>query len=182
MALTRLQEDLLQEFKEERRMIVNQIELFDPLASSMRRPAAQRLFSKGALIFLELFVWLAFFGTIALGFLLKKLFPYYVLGQLQARATEAGIGRYNADALYWGVIGLIAGAALLWLIIARMIRRIRLKNDILHLAGSRIKTLVGQHLERKAAIDAIEQRHFLEIPATDVNRNVNEVENPGYDG
>src|SRR4051812_16191366 len=122
MALTRLQEDLLQEFKEERRMISSQLELFDPLATSMRRPAAQRLLSKGLLIFLELLIWLAFLGTIAMGILLKKLYPYYVLGQVQAKATESGIGRYNADALYWGVIGIIAGVAILWLIIAGMIR------------------------------------------------------------
>ena len=35
---------------------------------------------------------------------------------------------------------------------------------MLDLAGKNIKDLVGQHLNRKAAIDAIEQRHFLELP------------------
>lgn len=179
MALTRLQEDLLQEFKEERRMINGQIELFDPLADSMRRPVAQRLLNKSLLVVLELLIWLALFGTIILALFLKKLYPFYVLSQVKAKATESGIGRYNADALYWGIIGIIGVCAVLWLIIARMIRRIRQKNDILHLAGSRIKTLVGQHLQRKAAIDAIEQRHFAEIPG-DGKRDVNTVENPGY--
>jgi hypothetical protein len=48
------------------------------------------------------------------------------------------------------------------------------------MAGARIKTLVGQHLQRKAAIDAIEQRHFNELPV-DYKTDVNAIPNPGYD-
>ncbi len=40
-------------------------------------------------------------------------------------------------------------------------REIRLKNDILNHAGKDIKQIVGQHLERKAALETIEQRHLL---------------------
>jgi hypothetical protein len=73
--------------------------------------------------------------------------------------------------------------ALLFYVMARIIRRIRLKNDVLDLAGRNIKELMGQHLQRKAAIDAIEQRHFLELPQYEdgikVN-NVNSIPNPGY--
>jgi hypothetical protein len=62
-------------------------------------------------------------------------------------------------------------------------RSIRQKNNILHFAGKHIKTLVSQHLKRKANIQALEQRHFMDQPITMPHEvKVNEVPNPGYDG
>jgi hypothetical protein len=65
-----------------------------------------------------------------------------------------------------------------------MAREIRLKNDILHVAGKDIKIIVGQHLERKAALSTIEQRHMLgmsEVMQVTPNKvNVNEVVNAAY--
>jgi hypothetical protein len=89
----------------------------------------------------------------------------------------------HVQMLRWGVYALIILAAILFAIIARSLARIRRKNDVLHLAGSRIKTLVGQHLDRKAAIEALEQKHFHELPpeALPPVTDVNEVRNPGYD-
>ena len=181
MASNKLQDDLLQEFREEKRMITNQIELFDPLAASLRKPAARRLAAKGLLIFTELICWLAILATIAFGIFLNKLYPFYILFQLNRKEYGKTLGPNNVHMLQWSVYGMIAFAAFLLFLLARTLRRIRLKNDVLGIAGRDIKLLVGQHLSRKAAIDAIEQRHFTELPLP-VRQDINDIPNPGYEG
>lgn len=181
MALSRLQEDLLQEFQEEKKHISAQLELFDPLAASLRQPAARRLLHKGLLIFLEIIAYAVFAAGIAVIVFYRKLFPLYVLGNLYDKGLER-FSAYETKSFFWLVMSLIGSISILFLVVARLLRRIRLKNDILNLAGKHIKTLVGQHLQRKAAIDSIEQRHFTELPQIPVSySNVNTVPNPGYD-
>lgn len=177
MATSKLQDDLLNEFREEKRLINNQIEIFDPLGISLRKPAAQRLASKGLIVFGELLCWLAALGCIAFAVFLNKLYPFYLLFQLRNPEHARTLGAHNVQMLQWCFYGLIALTALLFLFLARTLARIRQKNAILNLAGRHMKTLVGQHLTRKAAIDAIEQRHFMEMPQPE---HVNEVPNPGY--
>jgi hypothetical protein len=182
MALSRLQDDLLQEFREEKKLISAQLELFDPLAASLRQPAARRLVNKGLLIFIEILAYLLSAGSVAVVIFMNKLFPLYVLDALRRKGLEH-YDRYETDSFFWLVAGLIVFTGLLLFIIARIVRRVRLKNNVLHLAGKHIKTLVGQHLHRKAAIDSIEQRHFTELPDIQpVATGVNTVPNPGYDG
>lgn len=180
MALNKLQDDLLQEFREERKLIGQQIELFDPLALSLRKPAARRLAAKGLLIFGEVLCWAGILATIAFGIFLNRLYPFFILFQLRRDEFSKTLGSSNVQILQWSVYAIIAVAGLFLLFLARALRRIRQKNDILNLAGKHIKTLVGQHLERKAAIDAIAQRHFMDMPEP-IRTGVNEVPNPGYD-
>jgi len=183
MALSRLQDDLLQEFREERKLISGQLELFDPLAASRYKPAAKRLLNKGLLIFFEIITYLLFLCSIAVVIFMNRLFPLYVLDAVRRKGLEP-FPRYETDSFFWLVTGLIIFTGIQFFIIARIIRRIRLKNDILNLAGKHIKTLVGQHLTRKAAIDSIEQRHFTELP--DIQpapaTGIHSVPNPGYNG
>lgn len=186
MAQTRLQDDLLQEFREEKRMVNAQIDLFDPLGVSLRRPAAQRLAGKSMIILGELICWLAIPALGVLAFFLPKLFPTNILFQLNREEFASKLGAQNIQWLHWNIYGFIAVMALLFLLLARALRKIRLKNDVLNIAGRSIKSLVGQHLERKAAIDAIEQRHFTELPSAPMDSVVvvkpNEIANPGWDG
>jgi hypothetical protein len=53
---------------------------------------------------------------------------------------------------------------MLFLIIARLVHAIRLKNNTLVLAKQTVKTLVASQLKRKASMDATDQRHFSELP------------------
>jgi hypothetical protein len=186
MALTRLQDDLLQEFREEKRLITGQIEIFNPLAMSLRKPAAQRLAASGALIFGEVLCWLAAPACIAAAVFLKKLYPFYKMFEVRHVAAPQPIGTISGNTmepLQWAVYIMFGLLAVLFIVVANMLGRIRRKNAVLNLAGKHIKTLVGQHLNRKAAIDAIEQRHFLEMPvANPVPHGVNEVPNPAYEG
>ena len=183
MGLTRLQDDLLMDFKEQKVLIYEQIELFDPLGDQLSKPAARRLVDKGVLIFTEVLCYALSLGSIAFAVFLDKLYPFYILSQLRFRPEYSNLGWKNSLYLNIGVYILIGIIALLFYIVARCMRHLRLKNDILNFAGKQIKTLVGQHLKRKAAIEAIEQRHFEELPAfpydTPVMR-VNDVPNPGY--
>jgi hypothetical protein len=180
MATTRLQDDLLHQFREEKRMIQSQLEDFEPLAVSLRKPAAQRLVRKGLIVLGEILCWALFLGAIAACVFLQKLLPFRLLFQLKQPEHAAGFDSQNVSLLRWSVYGLISLCGVTFLLLARALGSIRQKNDILSMAGSRIKVLVGQHLQRKASIDAIEQRHFNELPAHNT-RDVNAIPNPGYD-
>ena len=205
MSLTTLKDDLLHEFREERVMISDQIELLDPLATSLRKPAAQRLLSSGTLIMTEFICYVISLGGVAFMAFMHKIMPFNVLGQMFYNSSlRNGIGASNLFYLILGIYWLAAIGVVLIFVIGRMAREIRLKNDILNMAGKDIKTIVGQHLERKAALDTIEQRHMLASGVspnnntksvtdgvtttysnpgiTQVKRSVNEVINPGFAG
>lgn len=166
-------------------MIYEQVELLDPLGTSLRKPAAQRLASKGGLIFAEIICYLLAVGIIAFLFFMHKIYPFYILADLRNKSEFRSLGWLNIEVFTVAIYAIITIMAIMFYGFARAARAFRLKNDILNLAGKNIKEIVGQHLKRKAAIDAIEQRHFLELPnhhlEEGVRVNVNEVPNPGYD-
>jgi hypothetical protein len=185
MSLTTLKDDLLQEFREERIMINEQIELLDPLATSLRRPAAQRLLSSGTLIVTEFSCYIISLGGIAfLGFM-HLIYPFSTLSTIFYNPELRNrIGAPNLTYLILSVYGLATVSVALVFILGRMAREIRLKNDILNIAGKDVKTIVGQHLERKAALDTIEQRHMLGMssvnPVIRHKVEVNQVTNAAY--
>jgi len=187
MSRFNLQDDLLQEFKAERKMINEQVLLLDPLATSLRKPAAQRMLSTGALVLFELLCYVLTLGTIAFMIFMNKIYPFYIMSDVLYNSKYRDeIGILNITYLNLAIYGLAGLSALLFFIIARMARRIRLKNEIINMAGKDIKVIVGEHLNRKAAISAIEQRHFIELPGFNdmggsIVTNINDVPNPGYD-
>jgi len=200
MSLTTLKDDLLNEFREERIMINEQIEILDPLATSLRRPAAQRLLSSSTLILTEFSCYVVSVGGIAFISLMHRIYPFSLLGDAFYNSEIRNkIGGPNLLYLILGIYGIAAISVILIFIIGRTAREIRMKNDILSLAGKDIKTIVGQHLERKAALDTIEQRHMLGLSgigqpagnntvavpstpfrATPVNTPLSEIRNPGF--
>lgn len=185
MSLTTLKDDLLAEFREERIMIAEQLELLDPLATSLRKPAAQRLLSSGTLIITEFSCYILSLGGIAFTALLHRIYPFSILNKAFYNAELRNkIGGPNLTLLIAAIYALAIISVVFVFVIGRMAREIRLKNDILNIAGKDIKVIVGQHLERKAAMRTIEQRHMLglsgisQVPNAKVN--VNEVVNAGY--
>lgn len=168
MSTSRLHDDLLQGFQEEKKLIREQLDIFDPLAVSLRRPVAQRLLSKGLLIFYEILCYLLGVAMILLIVFMNRIYPFHLLHVLRSRDEFTDrLGIADMNNLFLCVAGLLVIIALLFFILARLVRRVRLKNDVLNLAGKHIKTLVGQHLKRKAVLDSIEQRHFQELPGDD---------------
>jgi hypothetical protein len=183
MALTRLHDDLLLDFKAQKALIYEQIELIDPLGEQLSKPAARRLVDKGVLIFTEVACYVMAAASVAFAFFLDKIYPFYILEEIRFRGKYADLGWQNTMMLQFAVYGLIAAIALAFYLIARCVRQMRLKNDILNFAGKQIKLVLAQHLRRKAAIEAIEQRHFEELPAFPYDQpvmRVNDVPNPGY--
>lgn len=177
---TRLQDDLLHEFREEQRMIQSQIDEFQPLAMSLRKPAAQRLASSSLILLGELLCWLLFLAAIVACIFLNRLYPFNLLFELDSPGVIPQFAAHDVQLLRLCVYGSLALCGISFLLLARSLARIRLKNSILNMAGGRIKTLVGQHLERKAAINAVAQRHFGELPTLD-SPDLNTIPNPGYD-
>lgn len=185
MSLTTLKEDLLAEFREERIMITDQLEMLDPLATSLRKPAAQRLLSSSTLFITEFSCYIVSLGGIAFAALMHRIYPFSLLHQaFYNPELRHSLGVPNITLLIAAIYGLVAIAVVTVFVIARMAREIRLKNDILQHASRDIKTITGQHLERKAAINAIEQRHLLGmsevIQMSKPKDNVTEVVNAAY--
>lgn len=165
-------------------MIYDQVELLDPLATSLRKPAAQRLISKGALIFSEILCYLLAAGVIAFMFFIEKIYPFYILADIKHKSEFRSLGILNIQAFSFAIYAIIAIVAILFYALARTSRAIRQKNTILNLAGKNIKIVIGQHLERKASIDTILQRHFDELPNDHLEEEegvaINDIPNPGY--
>jgi hypothetical protein len=186
MSLTRLQEDLLQEFKEEKQTINNQLEIFEPLAENLRKPAAQRLVSQGTLIIFEVICYVLCGGAIALAVLMNKVYPFSVWDYIHYRGQLPDVPEGNptmADMQNFTIVlhVLLGLAGLLFLIIARLLSSVRRKNFIINSVGKDIKTLVGQHLVRKATIKSIEERHFLNNTFDEEGKtDVNSIPNPGF--
>jgi hypothetical protein len=182
MSLTRLQEDLLNDFREQKQIILQQIDLFDPLATSLRKPAAQRLASKTGLVIAETFCYLLCLGAFAFTIFMNLIYPFTSLINIHYIKSVTDLtAMKEAEYFSIAVHCMAAFTGVLFFILARMTRRIRLKNNILSLAGKNMKELVGQHLKRKATIESIEQRHFLELPSIPEPTGVNAVANPGFD-
>jgi hypothetical protein len=176
-----LNDDLLRDFKEQKEMIYQQIELFDPLGTQLRQPAAVRLVSKGALITAEIICYLLAAGSIAFAVFMNRIYPFYILSEIRTDKSYSNLGWQNIEYFNLAIYGLVGISTILFYLIGRCMRQIRLKNDILHVAGKNMKELVAQHLKRKAAIEIIEQRHFVELPPLPYEvADVNKVPNPGY--
>lgn len=187
MALTTLKDDLLQEFREECIMIREQMEMLDPLGTSLRKPAAQRLISTSTLIITEILCYVLFMGGIAFMVMMPQIYPFSVGSTIYHTAEISNkLGNPNVNNFLLAGYGITGLTVIMFLVLARMARTIRLKNEILNQAGKDIKVIIGMHLERVAAIDTLEQRHMLNVsgislPADKKKVSVNEVSNPGYD-
>jgi hypothetical protein len=155
-----LQDDLLKEFREEKELIDRQLALLDPLAVSLRKPIAARLLNSFVLLVLEGLCWLAMSATITFCVVRDKIYPFHILARLRVKGGALGFAPSEIDALYYVIVVVAVLICLLLFIIARNLSKLRRKNAILQLAGVQIKSLVGEQLERKAAIEAIDQRHF----------------------
>lgn len=185
MSLTRLQDDLLHDFKEQKAVIEQQLEVFDPMGMELAKPAARRLVSKSILIITEILCYLLSLGSIAFAVFLTKLYPFYILEEIKVKPEYSKLGNMTVSLFNLSIYAMIGLMALLFFLLGMAVNSIRRKNDILHFAGKHIKTLVSQHLKRRAAIETIEQRHFMEMPVVTPAAEpvkVNEVPNPGYEG
>src|SRR4051812_33276490 len=79
MALTTLKDDLLQEFREECIMINDQMEMLDPLGTSLRMPAAQKLLSNTTLALAEFSCYIISLGGIAFIAMLHRIYPFTLI-------------------------------------------------------------------------------------------------------
>ncbi len=162
MSHTTLKEDLLAEFREERVMINEQIEILDPMATSLRQPAAKSLLSSSTLVITEYICYFLSLGIIAFIFLMHRIYPFSLLSNIfYTPEIRNSIGASNVIYLMCAIYAIIVFGSILLFCIGRIVREIRLKNDILEVVGRDVKVIVGMHLERKAALDTIEQRHML---------------------
>ncbi len=186
MALTTLKDDLMQEFREERVMIKEQLEILDPLGTALRKPAAQRLISSTTLVLTEIVFYLLFVGIIGFAFVIHKFPPFSVIKDINnSPEISSKIGAQQLHDFIWTGYCFLAICAVICFTIGRMARIIRQKNEILYQASKDIKIIIGLHLERKAAIDTIEQRHLLDLSGiakpNKLKLNINDITNPGYD-
>src|SRR5580704_15621582 len=121
MALTTLKDDLLHEFREERIMINEQIELLDPLATSLRKPAAQRLLSSSTLIITEITCYITSLGGIAFMAFMHKIYPFVMLEQIFYNAQyRVNLGSENLLYFILGIYGLVLIGVILIFIIGRL--------------------------------------------------------------
>ncbi len=165
MTNSRLHEDLIKDFQDQKRSIKAQIDLIDPLASTLHKPAYRRFLNSGLSVFLEILLWIAAAGLILYAIFYARLPPFYMLKRLITLGmNQSDFTDLELNSLAWSVQGLIILIAVLLVIISRMLARIRAKNAMLHLSAKNMKQLVEAQLKRKSAIESIEQRYIAELP------------------
>jgi hypothetical protein len=164
MITKRLHDDLVLEFKENKRMIYEQLELLDPLGVALLKPSASKTAPKFILIIIEIFMYVLALGFFALPFLFEYIYFFEFIEKLYNRTRSIGLNPGVIRYAYWGTISLVVLFGVLFLIIARLVHAIRLKNNTLVLAKQTVKTIVATQLKRKASMDATDQRHFSELP------------------
>lgn len=165
MSLVSLKDDLLQEFREEKVMITEQIELLDPLVAALNKPAARHMLGSGTLIIAEIACYIVTAGGLAFTLLMHTIYPFSILREVFYNPElRYKVGAMDLTYLTLAVYALSALAVIFAFVLGRTAREIRLKNEILYQAGKDVKVMIGQHLERKAIIDTIEQRHMLGAP------------------
>ena len=182
MISSALYQDLINDFKKQDELLDEQVATFEPITESLRQPAAYRLLHKSFLILLEGLCYIMLLGAIAFAVMLKHIVPFYIISTLNERGESSGFPINDVTLLYWGTIGMALIIGILFFFIARLIRKIRLKNNVLHIINKNIRVLLAHHLQRKAAIDTIEKRHFSELPSLQPTpTSVNDIPNPGHD-
>jgi len=163
-----LKEDLTRDFLEQKKALEEQLALVDPMASSLRKPAAKRLFHSGIIIFFEIISWLLVLGSVAFIILMDRITPFHLMPQLLHDSTiKDQFNHAEMIQLQWIIRGIAVFAALLLLLIAQMLGAIRMKNSILNVAGRNMKQLAEQMLQRKAAMETMQQRHPMDLPSDD---------------
>lgn len=184
MSLSPLKDDLLQEFREERRMVNEQVAVIDPLVTSLNRPAARNTMSGASLLVAEIASYLATAGGIAFLATMHTLYPFSTLRTiLYEPEIRLKAGPENVIYLTLGVYGMAALLVIFTFLLGRAAHGARIKNKILRQARTDMTAMMGQHLERKAAIDAIEQRHMLGASSISIPEKkvlVSEIPNPAF--
>ncbi|MFT4061736.1 MAG: hypothetical protein QM642_05180 [Edaphocola sp.] len=168
MIPTTLQQDLVRDFQEQKKSVAEQVTLIDPMATSLRQPAARRLINAGFLILGEILCWLLVIAGLTFVFFMDKLYPFYLITQLEhdsLRPQQYHLRDLNA--LEWTLRGAGIILALLFFILTRTIAAIRVKNSVLNVAGKNMKLLAEQLLKRKAAMQSLQERYPVDLPSND---------------
>lgn len=169
MAFTSVEDNWLQESKDEFMLINEQLAILTPLATELRKPAAKRFFSSTMLVLTELFCYALFIGGIAFMIMAPGIYPFSVMNTIyHSPEITYKLGSPDINNLLLAGYAILLLCSLLCLIMGCMARAIRLKNSVLSLAGKDIKMVTSHLLERKTAICAREQRQgnaALSLPA-----------------
>lgn len=167
MPTSRLHEDLLKDLAEQKQSLKEQINLIDPLASSIHRPAFKRYIQSGFSVFIEIILWIIALGLVVYAIFYNRLPPFYNLKKIFLIAkNNNAVSDYENNVISWSIQGLIIIIAILLVIISRMMAKMREKNNILQLSAKNMKQLVELQLRRRASLETLEQRYEAELPTT----------------
>lgn len=178
--MTRLQEDLLNDFTSQKQTVAEEAELYDSLGRALGTTAAQKLADNSWLICMEILFYLAASGALTLTIVMNRLYPFADLVNVRyIRSAEELLLLKESEYFSIAVHGMSALMTILFYAMARMTRKIRLKNRALAVADRNTKALMGLHLRRKASIQGLWQRHFSELPLYEAAANVTLVNDNG---
>jgi hypothetical protein len=168
MTDSRLHDDLIREFQEQKKSLKEQLELLDPMVSSLHKPAYKRVIHSGTSVFFEIILWLLAAGIVVFAFFYAKVTPFFVLKRLMELGyAQHTFTDFEINLVGWSVQGLLLIIALLLIIIARLMANIRQKNNVIQLSVKNMKQIGETNVRRKAAIEGIEQKYYAQLPTDD---------------
>lgn len=160
MPQTELLKNLISDFQKQKKETQIQIQLIDPIATSIRRPAANRLLNKSMLIVGEILMYALFVLFLGFTFLANHI-PFFDTWDKVTHLTEVKDSVIENDLLWFEIIykGSFLLLSLLFLWIGRMLSNFRKKNDVLQLAAKNMNTIVEKLLNRKVEIEQLEHEY-----------------------
>ncbi len=116
----------------------------DPVLPLIRMPAAQHFMAQGGRLILEILLYLCSLALFASTWFLSKIYPFYLLEEFVTSREYLPLGRTTAEDLQLAQGLLILLLSFLFFILARMVRRARIRSRQLHQLAHQIKTLRSQ--------------------------------------
>jgi len=161
-----LLKDLIKDFQSQKQALKTQMELVDPMAAAMHKPAAHRFIQAGFLLFLELFMWVLVVACFAVLVFGDKLYPFYYLSQIvHDNGLYSRYPQQDLSTLSWTIKGIIVFSGLLCFWIGRMLAKIRHKNHYISLSGKNLKLLMEQYFRRRTEIENLENKYPPALPS-----------------
>ena len=188
MALTNLEEDLIQNFLADKEMIVAQLELLKPISVAIHKPAAHKWVNSSLLLIVEYLCYILTIGGIIFIAIMHLIYPFSVLANIYYNnELKEKIGNANFNFVALAIYTITLLCILFVFAIGRFARTIRIKIGLLDYAGKAIKQVLHQQDIRFHLLYNLEQNHKSDFSGIELihddeelEEDINDIANPGF--
>lgn len=152
--------DVIDDIQWEKDNINHQIEMLEPMKNALHQSAGMKMLSTGGYLFTELVLWLLAIATIVYVVFAFNMTPFYELSNALNSSVRLGeLKDHEMITVFWSIRSLIVLIAILIIIIARQLAKLRKKMKMTNVAGKTISDMQKKLEERMSTLLAFEQKY-----------------------